>query len=100
MDITTIAIALVVGLGIGFAIAKLLEKGQGRSPVRACRRGRAEVHVLGGDPGPRGPAAVDKTFGSNAPLVENFVYEDLTYMVTEIEKFWRQVAMLPKSDYA
>ena len=38
--------------------------------------------------------------GANAYVVKDFVYEDLTYMVTEIEKFWRQVAMLPKSDYA
>lgn len=38
--------------------------------------------------------------GANAYVVKDFVYEDLTFMVTEIEKFWRQVAMLPKSDYA
>ncbi|MBC2840022.1 ribonuclease Y [Robiginitalea sp. SC105] len=43
MDITTIAIALVIGLGIGFAIAKLLEKGQASKTLAAARKESAAI---------------------------------------------------------
>ncbi len=38
MDITTAVIALVVGLGIGFAIAKLLEKGRASGTIAAAKK--------------------------------------------------------------
>ena len=43
MDITTIAIALVVGLGIGFAVAKLLEKGQASKTIAAAKKESAAI---------------------------------------------------------
>lgn len=43
MDITTIAIALVVGLGIGFAVAKLLEKGKASKTIAAAKKESAAI---------------------------------------------------------
>ena len=38
--------------------------------------------------------------GVNAYVVKDFIFEDLNHVVTQIEKFWRTVAILPVNNYA